>query len=164
MRIAIASMDSRGGVQPYVALALGLRAAGHDVRLIAPADFAGMLADAGVEHAPLSGDVEADAQAPRVSAAHGSPLAGMRAAAREMEHWTAIHTREAYEACRWPGPRARRHRRHGGRPVGGGEGGRPVHGGAPPAGRRARRTGTRGPCSGRRRASSAARAGGSRTG
>ena len=99
MRIAIASMDSRGGVQPYVGLALGLKAAGHDVRLIGPSGFEGMLADAGVDHVPLSGDVEAGAK--RLgSSAHGSPLAGMRAAAREMEHWTAIHTREAYEGCR----------------------------------------------------------------
>ena len=99
MRIAIASMDSRGGVQPYVGLALGLRAAGHDVRLIGPSGFEGRLADAGVDHVLLSGDVEAGAK--RLgSSAHGSPLAGMRAAAREMEHWTAIHTREAYEGCR----------------------------------------------------------------
>ena len=98
MRIAIASMDSRGGVQPYVGLALGLKAAGHDVRLIAPSGFEGMLADTGVEHVPLSGDVEAGAR--RLgSSAHGSPLKGMRAAAREIEHWTAIHTREAYEGC-----------------------------------------------------------------
>ena len=98
MRIAIAAMDSRGGVQPYVGLALGLRAAGHEVRVIAPANFAGMLAAAGIDHAPLSGDVEAEAR--RIgSDAHGSPLTGMRVAAREMERWTAIHAREAYEAC-----------------------------------------------------------------
>jgi len=98
MRIAIVAMDSRGGVQPYVALALGLRAAGHAVRIIAPENFASMVAAAGVEHAPLSGDVEAEAR--RIgSAAHGSPLTGMRVAAREMERWTVIHTREAYAAC-----------------------------------------------------------------
>ena len=70
MRIAIASMDSRGGVQPYVGLAVGLKAAGHDVRLIAPSGFEGMLADTGVEHVPLSGDVEAGARrsgAPRTA-------------------------------------------------------------------------------------------------
>lgn len=99
MRIAIAAMDSRGGIQPYLALALGLRAAGHDVRMIAPTNVTAMLAEAGIEHAPLSGDVEAEAR--RIgSEAHGSPMAGMRVAAREMERWTAIHTSEAYEACR----------------------------------------------------------------
>lgn len=98
MRITIASMDTRGGVQPYLALALGLQAAGHDARLLAPSNFALMLTGAGVEHAPLSGDVEAEVR--RIGAgAHGSPLAGMRVAAREMEHWMAIHTREAYAAC-----------------------------------------------------------------
>ena len=98
MRIAIAAMDSRGGVQPYIGLALGLQAAGHDVRLISPSNFAGMLAAAGVEHAPLSGDVEAEAR--RIGGeAHGSPLAGMRVAAREMEGRIATWTREAYAAC-----------------------------------------------------------------
>ena len=83
MRIAIAAMDSRGGVQPYLALALGLRSAGHDVRMIAPTNMTSMLAAAGIEHAPLTGDVEAEAQ--RLgSEAHGSPLTGMRVAAREM--------------------------------------------------------------------------------
>jgi UDP:flavonoid glycosyltransferase YjiC (YdhE family) len=92
-------MDSRGGVQPYVGLALGLRAAGHEVRVIAPSDFVGMLEAVGLEHAPLSGDVEAGAR--RLgSAAHGSPFTGLRAAAREMEHLTVVHTREALEACR----------------------------------------------------------------
>jgi UDP:flavonoid glycosyltransferase YjiC (YdhE family) len=98
MRIAIAAMDTRGGVQPYLALALGLRAAGHEVRMIAPGNATSMLAAAGIEHAPLSGDVEAEAR--RLgSAAHGSPLTGMRVAAREMERWTAIHTLEALDAC-----------------------------------------------------------------
>ncbi len=98
MRIAIASNDSRGGVQPYLALAMGLRAAGHDVRLIAPANFASMVAGTGVEYAPLSGDVETEARRIGVEA-HGSPLRGMRVVAHAMEGRIAVWTREAYAAC-----------------------------------------------------------------
>jgi len=35
VRVAVLAIGSRGDVQPYVALGLGLRAAGHDVRLAA---------------------------------------------------------------------------------------------------------------------------------
>jgi len=98
MRIALTSMDTRGGVQPYLALAIGLQAAGHEVRLIAPSNFAGMLAQAGIEHAPLSGDVEAEVRRLAGSGGDG-PKAGMRVAAREMQGRIATWTREAYAAC-----------------------------------------------------------------
>jgi hypothetical protein len=36
MRVAIHTLGTRGDVQPYVALALGLKAAGHEVLIAAP--------------------------------------------------------------------------------------------------------------------------------
>ena len=39
MRIAVLAFDTRGGVQPYVALSLGLQQAGHEVTMITTADF-----------------------------------------------------------------------------------------------------------------------------
>src|SRR5688572_12539452 len=39
MRLSIHTLGTRGDVQPYVALALGLIRAGHDVSLAAPAQF-----------------------------------------------------------------------------------------------------------------------------
>ncbi len=39
MRLTIPTTGSRGDVQPYVALGLGLQAAGHRVRLATHADF-----------------------------------------------------------------------------------------------------------------------------
>ena len=47
MRIAIVCNDTRGGIQPYVALGLGLQRAGHEVRAMAPSDLASMFTDAG---------------------------------------------------------------------------------------------------------------------
>jgi sterol 3beta-glucosyltransferase len=53
MRIAIHTLGTRGDVQPYVALALGLRAAGHEVSIAAPEQFSGFVAGHGLGFAPL---------------------------------------------------------------------------------------------------------------
>lgn len=57
MRIAVVCHDTRGGIQPYVAL--GLRSAGHDVRAVAPSNLSSMFSDRGLPVAALSGDIEA---------------------------------------------------------------------------------------------------------
>lgn len=59
MRIAVLAIDTRGGVQPYLALSLGLARAGHEVRFVAPAGFAALVAATGLDFRPLSGDIEA---------------------------------------------------------------------------------------------------------
>lgn len=58
MRITIATYGTRGDVQPFIALALGLQKAGHVVRIAAPERFAGLVAEYGVTFAPLPGDPE----------------------------------------------------------------------------------------------------------
>ena len=58
MHISLLTYGSRGDVQPFVALALGLRQAGHSVRLAAPQRFADFAAEYGVPFAPLPGDPE----------------------------------------------------------------------------------------------------------
>lgn len=63
LRMALISLDTRGGIQPYVALARGLQAAGHTVRLLAPADFTPFLRTWGVPAAPLERLVAALRQA-----------------------------------------------------------------------------------------------------
>ena len=98
MRIAIVANDTRGGVQPYLALGLGLQAAGHDVRVVAPSDFAGMFSEAGLPMAPLSGSVEATL---RGSGGEGNrgPIASMRFVARELPKRMQGWTRETLEGC-----------------------------------------------------------------
>ena len=98
MKIAVVANDSRGGVQPYVALALGLRQAGHEVRAVAPADLVRMFGDAGLLMAPLSGSVEEFVRTSSASA-QGGMLAGMRLAAREMKPRIDAWTRETLAAC-----------------------------------------------------------------
>jgi len=56
MRIAIQALGTRGDVQPYVALALGLLSDGHDVQLAGPMQFETMARERGVPFAPLPGE------------------------------------------------------------------------------------------------------------
>lgn len=98
MRIAIVSMDTRGGIQPYVALGLGLQRAGHEVRVIAPSDFAPMFAEVGLPLAPLSGSVEAVLRSSTGATERGA-MASMRFAARELDRRIRGWTKETLEAC-----------------------------------------------------------------
>jgi sterol 3beta-glucosyltransferase len=56
MRVTITTGGSRGEVQPYVALGLGLRAAGHEVRIAAHAPYEGFVRSRGLGFHPTSGD------------------------------------------------------------------------------------------------------------
>ncbi len=58
MNISILTYGSRGDVQPYLALALGLQKAGHTVKLVAPHRFAALAASCQVPFVPLAGDPE----------------------------------------------------------------------------------------------------------
>jgi sterol 3beta-glucosyltransferase len=62
LKITILTYGSRGDVQPFVALALGLQRAGHFVRLAAPGRFAAFCAQHAVPFAPLAGDPEVISQ------------------------------------------------------------------------------------------------------
>jgi UDP:flavonoid glycosyltransferase YjiC (YdhE family) len=97
MRIAVVCNDTRGGIQPYVALGLGLRAAGHEVRAMAPSELAPMFTDVGIPAAPLSGDPELMRQG--TAMAEKGMIASMRFAARELPNILATWTRETLEAC-----------------------------------------------------------------
>ena len=56
MRVAIHTLGTRGDVQPYLALALGLTRRGHDVQIAAPAQFETMIRQRGIACAPLPGE------------------------------------------------------------------------------------------------------------
>jgi UDP:flavonoid glycosyltransferase YjiC (YdhE family) len=58
MRALIATLGSRGDVQPMVALALGLKARGHAVRFCGPTDFGAMVTALGLEFVDLGVDVQ----------------------------------------------------------------------------------------------------------
>ena len=56
MRVTITTGSSRGEVQPYVALGLGLKAAGCEVRIAAQAPYEGFVRGRGLGFHPISGD------------------------------------------------------------------------------------------------------------
>ena len=56
MRITITTAGSRGDVQPYVALGLGLKDAGHEVRLATYTPFEGFVRGHGLDYRPVTGD------------------------------------------------------------------------------------------------------------
>lgn len=60
LSIVLAPVGSRGDVQPMLALALGLRARGHEVRIGAPPNFADWIAAHGFPFTPIGSDMEAD--------------------------------------------------------------------------------------------------------
>lgn len=97
MRIVVVANDTRGGVHPYIALGAGLHEAGHNVRVVAPADFASMVTDRGLAFSGLSGNAQADAR--RVgSMSKRGPIASMHAVAGEMTTRMEAWTRETLEA------------------------------------------------------------------
>lgn len=59
MDIAIICYGSRGDVQPFAALARGLRHIGHHVRLVAPSNFASLAEEHGVAFVPVGIDLQA---------------------------------------------------------------------------------------------------------
>ena len=81
-RIVLLTYGSRGDVEPFVALGVGLRAAGHAVRLAAPAAFAPLAGAHGLEFAPIEGNPDELAQA----FADRAGLSWPRMIARMTEH------------------------------------------------------------------------------
>jgi UDP:flavonoid glycosyltransferase YjiC (YdhE family) len=60
-------------VRPYVALGVGLKAAGHDVRIVAHPGFEGLVRGRGLDFAPIAGDPRdlAVSDSPELRALHG---------------------------------------------------------------------------------------------
>ncbi len=64
MNITLIAFGTRGDVQPCIALARGLRAAGHTVRIAAPQNFRNWVESQGVAFAAIGVDVEAMMRSP----------------------------------------------------------------------------------------------------
>src|SRR5690242_12001485 len=67
MRTLLSTIGSRGDVQPLVALALALRAIGHDVRMCAPPDFKDWIEGLGIDVAPIGPELR------KLTASSGAP-------------------------------------------------------------------------------------------
>lgn len=58
LQITILTIGSRGDVQPYCALALGLKQAGYQVRIATHRNFESFVTQLGLEFAPIAGDIK----------------------------------------------------------------------------------------------------------
>lgn len=105
MRILIATIGTRGDVQPYLALALGLKAAGHETAVCTCPRYRRLLEDAGIAHLPLDeGLIELlESPAGRLMIGQLDTVAGaLRTVARVMKEVGPIHHRivaDAWAAC-----------------------------------------------------------------
>ncbi|MCX2951401.1 glycosyltransferase [Lentzea sp. NEAU-D7] len=92
VQICIVAIDTRGGVQPYAALAGGLQRAGHQVRIAAPEDFTDWLTRLGLDAVPLTGRMEDAARAAAEAGFSGGVVPkGMR---EQMIQQSLRHARE----------------------------------------------------------------------
>jgi UDP:flavonoid glycosyltransferase YjiC (YdhE family) len=100
----VITTGSQGDVRPYVALGVPLKAAGHDVRVVAHPGFEGLVRGRGLDFAPIAGD-------PRDLAANESPeLRALHGGGRSMFRWVRtlkdVHVplmrqclKDCWEAC-----------------------------------------------------------------
>jgi sterol 3beta-glucosyltransferase len=103
VRVAIVTYGSEGDVRPYVALGLGLQAAGHSVRLVTHGGYAALAASRGLELAPVGGDpseVLASAPGSRWVRAGSNPAAFAAGLLRVMRPLMHELARQSLEACR----------------------------------------------------------------
>jgi sterol 3beta-glucosyltransferase len=97
MNIIILTYGSRGDVQPFIALALGLQSAGHQVELAAPHRFKEFASVYGVQFVPLAGDPEIISQ--RLNDAGRNPLRMVRAMSDYIFSIADQVARQAFVAC-----------------------------------------------------------------
>jgi len=97
MKIGILTYGSRGDVQPFLALAVGLQKAGHTVKLVAPHRFAGFVGAYEIPFVPLAGDPEIISQ--RLNDASGNPIRMVRAMSDYVFSIADQVARQAFAAC-----------------------------------------------------------------
>jgi sterol 3beta-glucosyltransferase len=97
MKITILTYGSRGDVQPFLALALGLQKAGHTVKLAAPHRFADFVSKHRVPFVPLAGDPEIISQ--RLNDAGANPIRMIRAMSGYLLTIADQVARRAFAAC-----------------------------------------------------------------
>ena len=97
MRITILTYGSRGDVQPFLALAVGLQRAGHQVKLAAPHRFEDFVSGYNLSFIPLAGDPEVISQ--RLNDAGANPIGMVRAMSGYIFSIADQVAREAFAAC-----------------------------------------------------------------
>jgi UDP:flavonoid glycosyltransferase YjiC (YdhE family) len=103
MYITILTTGSLGDVQPFLALALGLREAGYQVRIATHEQYRDIVTGRGIEFRPVGGDVRLlleSEEGRRLLDSGGNGLLALRQLARMAEPLAVRATRDAFEAVR----------------------------------------------------------------
>lgn len=90
MRFSIHTLGTRGDMQPYLALARGLRRRGHDVLVVAPAQFAAMAENEGIGFAALPGAFLELLESREVKETIGKSGAGFGAGFKLLKHYRGL--------------------------------------------------------------------------
>jgi UDP:flavonoid glycosyltransferase YjiC (YdhE family) len=102
VKVALLAVGSRGDVQPYIALGVGLRTAGHDVRLVTTEEFASLAGEHAlpVDPVPFSVQAALAERSARRAVEGGGHLASFRAFKRIARTGAVAFARTALEATR----------------------------------------------------------------
>jgi UDP:flavonoid glycosyltransferase YjiC (YdhE family) len=102
MRTAIIAPGSRGDIQPYLALGVGLARSGHAVRLVTNVDHTALVKSYGLEMVSIDIDVRAAMQSEKVSASleSGSHIASFRRLAEIAKNSARLQIDVGLAACR----------------------------------------------------------------
>src|SRR5829696_1220371 len=102
MHIAIIALGTRGDVQPYIALGSGLRAAGHDIRLVTHQNFEELVRSHGLEFWPARGNVQdvAESEEMKQLLEKGNFIAITRYTAQQAEGAAVQWAEDGLAACR----------------------------------------------------------------
>lgn len=94
MRILLLGWGSRGDVEPFIALGLGLQREGHDVAIAAGRDYAAWIESFGLACEPFSIDMQEGMQSPEgrqwLGASSGNPREELRAMTRVVQIFAPI--------------------------------------------------------------------------
>jgi sterol 3beta-glucosyltransferase len=97
MKITILTYGSRGDVQPFLALAVGLQKAGHVVKLAAPHRFESFIGAHNIPFVPLAGDPEIISQ--RLNDVGANPIGMLRVMSGYIFSVADQVVRQAFTAC-----------------------------------------------------------------
>jgi sterol 3beta-glucosyltransferase len=99
--VTIIMPGTEGDVRPFAALGRGLASGGCRVRVASTGNFAGLIRGAGLDFAPLSGDIQAVAAEHQAAFERGRSLRSMlRTAQQVMRSMVAPWAAEGLAACR----------------------------------------------------------------
>lgn len=102
MKITILTIGSRGDVQPFIALGLGLKQAGHQVQLATHSNFKSLIGSYGLTFSPVEGDVQANMlveSGQKMLDAGSNPFTFIHRYAQMLEPMTERALVDSWNAC-----------------------------------------------------------------